>query len=197
MTSRRQRPNRRRFNWHVPLLLCTALLSSCAHISSPQPTTSPIWQLSGKLAVSSNQASGSGQLNWLIYPQRFAISLRGPLGYGSARLTGTPQQAILEQGGKRISGSVDQLSREWLGSELPLQALQYWADGKTAPSTFAVPKDLLYNDQRQLLSFTQAGWQLRLSRYPDAQKSSRPNKITGQQGDQRFTLIIQSRGDRP
>lgn len=178
------------------LLLAALLLSSCAQISSSPPTAAIHWQLKGKLSVSSPQGGGSGQFNWHIYPDRFEITLRGPLGYGTARLSGTPQLALLEQGETRISGSVEQLSRQWLGSELPLQALQHWADGQIAPSPYPDPDSARYNVQQQLTEFSQMGWQLRLSRYPDNEKSSKPNKINGQKGEQRFTLIVQSRGDQ-
>jgi len=194
-------------SWHSPprfskyryqmLLLAALLLGSCAQISSSPPTAAVLWQLNGKLSVNSPQGGGSGQFNWRIYPDRFEITLRGPLGYGTVRLSGTPQLALLEQGETRISGSIEQLSRQWLASELPLQALQYWADGQIAPSPLPDPDSARYNVQQQLTEFSQMGWQLLLSRYPDNEKSSKPNKINGQKGEQRFTLIVQSRGDQP
>ena len=173
--------------------LLAALLCGCATVDPAPPAPAPDWQLSGKLAVVSPRGNGSGQLDWRHYADRFEITLRGPLGLATAELTGSAEQALLVRGEQRWSGSVAELSAQLLGTSLPLPALQYWADGVVAPAPTAPPERLNYDSSGQLSSLHQGGWQLQFSRYQSLRGVAQPGKITGQRGDDRFTLVVQSR----
>ncbi len=173
----------------VGLLL--ALLGGCASLPE-QSLEQPHWQLRGKLAVVSPRGSGSGQLDWKMAGDQFEITLRGPLGAGAVQLTGRPAAAQLSRGGETLDGTFSQLAAPLFGAAVPIEALQHWADGRPAPPPLAAASQLHYDDRQRLAGFEQAGWQISLSRYDSA--TTLPAKLVGRRADERFTLLVQSRG---
>ena len=179
------------------MLLCALLLLLGGCASLPESTLqAPLWQLQGKLSVNSSRGSGSGQIDWQLFAQRFEITLQGPLGYGAVRLSGSAEQALLERGDQTLRGSFAELSQHWLAAPVPIEALRHWADGAPAPS-LPEPQALSYNSAGQLSGFSQAGWQLRFSRHQSSVANALPGKVSGQRETDRFTLIVQSRAGQP
>jgi len=178
----------------LPRLLAAILVlltvSGCATLPK-SPDQSGDWRLSGKLAVVSPRASGSGQLEWWMAGEQFDISLRGPLGVGALRLTGSAEAAELSRAGETLKGSFSELAEPLFGAALPITALQHWTEGRTAPPPLAAASAEQFDPEQRLIAFSQAGWTLQLSRY--AGSPARPAKLVGRRGDERFTLIVQAR----
>jgi len=189
------RPRARRYLTPPPQLLVAglllAMLAGCASLPE-QTLEQPHWQLRGKLAVLSPRGSGSGQLDWKMTGNQFEITLRGPLGTGAVRLSGSPAAAQLSRGGETLSGSFSQLAAPLFGAAVPIEALQHWADGRPAPAPLAAASQLRYDHRQRLAGFEQAGWQISLSHYNSA--TALPAKLVGRRADERFTLLVQSRG---
>lgn len=63
------------------------------------------------------------------------LLLLTPIGTALARLSWTPQSALLEQGQEKVeSSSLQSLSQRLTGTSLPIAALFEWLAGNTAPA---------------------------------------------------------------
>ena len=151
--------------WPSPLerrawlgLISVGLLSltGCA-TPRPQPADSTdFW--SGRLAL---QLQSTPPQNWSASfelqgsAEQGQLVLLSPIGTTLARLSWTPQSALLEQGqDKTASNSLQSLSQRLTGTDLPIAALFEWLAGKAAD----VP-----------------GWQVDLSAHPQGRLSASRN----------------------
>lgn len=129
-------------------------LTGCA-TPRPKPTdTESFW--SGRLAL---QLQSTPPQNWSASfelqgsAEQGQITLLSPIGTTLARLSWTPQAALLEQGqDKTESSNLQSLSQRLTGTDLPLAALFEWLAGKAADAP---------------------GWQVDLSAHPEGRLSAR------------------------
>ncbi len=151
--------------WPSPLerrawlgLLSVSLLSltGCA-TPRPQPAdTTAFW--SGRLAL---QLQSTPPQNWSASfelqgsAEQGQLVLLSPIGTTLARLSWTPQSALLEQGeDKTASNSLQSLSQRLTGTDLPIAALFEWLAGNAADAP---------------------GWQVDLSAHPQGRLTARRN----------------------
>lgn len=125
--------------------------------------------LSGRLSVNYQKdgqpQSLTGNFNWAQRPGRIDVSLASPLGQTIAKISVTPQEAVLTQAERapRVAKDIDTLSAQALGWSLPVSGLRDWlqgyaegADGKrfaASPANSSV--------------FTRDGWRLRFVTWQD------------------------------
>lgn len=129
-------------------------LTGCA-TPRPKPNdTESFW--SGRLAL---QLQSTPPRNWSASfelqgsAEQGQMTLLSPIGTTLARLSWTPQAALLEQGqDKTESSSLQSLSQRLTGTDLPLAALFEWLAGKAADAP---------------------GWQVDLSAHPEGRLSAR------------------------
>src|SRR5690606_23478091 len=87
-----------------------------------------------------------------------------PLGSTLARVEVSPGQAVLTRsdGSLERAAHPDALVELVLGSPMPVAGLRDWLRGETGSD----PADnLKKNDAGQIVSFSQSGWRVQLSRY--------------------------------
>jgi outer membrane lipoprotein LolB len=139
-------------------LLSLGLLSlvGCATPRTPPSDPTAFW--SGRLAL---QLQSTPPQNWSAgfelqgSAEQGQLVLLSPIGTTLARLSWTPQAALLEQGQDRTeSSSLQSLSQRLTGTELPIAALFEWLGGKASD----VP-----------------GWQVDLSAHPQGRLTARKN----------------------
>jgi outer membrane lipoprotein LolB len=151
--------------WPSPLerrawlgLLSVSLLSliGCA-TPRPQPSD-PTAFWSGRLAL---QLQSTPPQNWSASfelqgsAEQGQLVLLSPIGTTLARLSWTPQSALLEQGeDKTASNSLQSLSQRLTGTDLPIAALFEWLAGKAADAP---------------------GWQVDLSAHSQGRLTARRN----------------------
>lgn len=129
-------------------------LTGCA-TPRPKPTdTESFW--SGRLAL---QLQSAPPQNWSASfelqgsAEQGQMTLLSPIGTTLARLSWTPQTALLEQGqDKTESSNLQNLSQRLTGTDLPIAALFEWLAGKAADAP---------------------GWQVDLSAHPEGRLSAR------------------------
>ena len=179
----------------VPLLLGLLFCAGCASRSGPPPTAwdeqllwardQPKFMLLGKLGT----PSGSANLRWEQWGERFVIRLWGPIGQATTLITGNVNKVVLERadGGARRVGDPAVILNEELGWEIPVASLAYWVRGVPAPD-FAVA-NLQLSDGRAT-AFDQSGWHIEVPRYAIVERRSLPAKITAALGEHRVTLLI-------
>lgn len=151
--------------WHrcvIASTLCLSVLSAC---TAPTPMRAPIesgiqtW--SGRLGLqihdpAAQDSSFSGSFHLQGNEQQGALDIYSPLGSQVAKLQWQAGSAQLQQGQQIFySESLRDLLAQSIGTELPVEALFLWLQGKAAPAQ---------------------GWKADLSRYADgritAQRSS-------------------------
>ena len=147
------------------------------------------WQVQGKLGFKSADQGGSANLNWSQNQQQYKLSLSGPLGAGSAMISGDSAMAQLRQDNQLYTDLPEQLAIQLTGVPIPVDALSWWARGLPSPSK-SDPSNLITTADGSAASFTQAGWQLAFSRYSLTPEGNLPKKIVGQLGGHSFKLVI-------
>jgi outer membrane lipoprotein LolB len=149
------------------------------------------WSLEGRLGYRSGNEGGSASFHWVQKnPDAGRIHFSGPLGFGSARLEWSPEHAQLEHGGDTVRAhSPAMLAWRLTGLILPVEQLRYWVRGLAAPEPSATQRR---EKEGRLAQLRQAGWQLTFDRYQRVTGLQLPHRVKAEQGDQRFTLLIQS-----
>lgn len=161
------------------------------------PTDLQQWTMDGRLGYRSDDDGGSASFHWVqASPEQGSIHFSGPLGFGSARIGWTPEQAWLEQGDERVEAAAPGLLAWRLtGLILPIEGLLYWVRGMPAPGVPVQERET--GENGHLASLRQAGWQLRFDRYREVAGLALPHRIKASHDQQRFTLVIHSWQPRP
>ena len=150
------------------------------------------WNISGKLAVRSPNASESARMQWQQHGTRFDIHLSGPAGLKATRIHGTPDDVNFEQGEQQLhADSVAAVSQQLMGWSLPADKLVWWLRGLPAPDSRA--QSMGYTNDGWLTTLTQDGWQIRFSDPQQPRPNvTLPGRIEANHGDTRITLIIKT-----
>jgi len=171
----------------VPLLvsLLISQLTGCSPFNSKPAQDS--WTLSGKIGITTPKESMAGFIRWQQQQDNFDIYVSGPLGQGSTRIQGNPQQATLTQGGKTSESlNPQQLVYEQLGWFFPLENLPFWLQGKQAPFSPANTS----NKDGNLSEIQQDQWTVELLRYH--KYYNLPERIKIRQGDWKFLIVVKN-----
>ncbi len=117
--------------------LALLALAGCASPRIQPADTSAFW--SGRLALqlqSTPPQSWSASFELQGSAERGQLILLSPMGTTLARLSWTPQAALLEQGQDKTEGSsLQSLTQRLTGTDLPIAALFEWLAGKAAQAT--------------------------------------------------------------
>jgi outer membrane lipoprotein LolB len=175
------------------IMMSMLTLTSCSTITPQAPTPKQqslswqarqqilsnlqTWKLNGKIAVQTDKDAGSASLDWQQKKAQYTISLMGPLGTNSMKLTGKPGQVTMETAdGKHFSANTaEQLLSEQWGFNLPVSYLYYWVRGLPVPGL--THTDKMDNYQR-LTSLSQQGFRVDYAAYVQTSKIDMPAKIT-------------------
>lgn len=93
-----------------------------------------------------------------------AVRIKDQFGVTHARLLRTPQQAMLDMGGKKITGkNAAVLAEKILGYPLPVEAFGYWIVGVPAPgaaSSVTPSVETTRNIAGEIAEISQFGWRI-------------------------------------
>ncbi|MDN3638399.1 lipoprotein insertase outer membrane protein LolB [Simiduia curdlanivorans] len=196
--------NRWLCSWRRLAFVCAfaLLLQACAGKHMPVPADAELdrreqqlmnierWSFNGKLGVKAPGESASVYITWHQQQQDYVIGLQGPLGQGSAKMSGTERGAVLEQDGERYqSDDAESLVFQRFGWQLPVQQLKYWLRALPAPAS-ADERQLERDEQGLLLSQQQAGWSLQYSQYHWVGEQALPGKIKAESAALGVRLIL-------
>lgn len=147
------------------------------------------WELKARLAVSSGDEGGSGHFTWQLAGNYSEMDFYGALGRGAWRLIADDGMAelTLASGELYRAGSVEELVRNQVGWDIPVDDLAWWVRGLVAPGPFS-SRNL--DQQGQLSSLTQSGWAIRFERYAPHNGVSLPMRLTASRGDSRVRLAV-------
>lgn len=127
------------------------------------------FERTGRFAVNVSEAGRppeavQGAFAWRDTGRALRLDLANPLGSTLARIQVQPGGAVLEHanGTTDTAANADALVEKVLGAALPVANLRDWMQGRTGSGRVEA---LEQDPQGRPTSFSQQGWQLRLTRY--------------------------------
>lgn len=170
-----------------------AVVAGCAAPRAPQvlPASNAginTFSLTGRVAVKLEQRGYSAKLSWRHAAAGDRLRLLSPVGSVIAELEADASGAMLTTGDKKVyrSGNVQELTREVLGWDLPLEGLQHWVVGRAEPE---IPVQAEERDARgRLTKLTQNDWRISFLDY--AGESALPARMVLAYDSLNLRLII-------
>jgi len=178
----------------LPRAWCAAallLLAGCAQIEQRDAGVStaayvPQFELTGRLSVRDGQRGEFGTLRWSRTMAIQRITLLSPLGQTVAQLT---QEAggkaeLLANNEMRTAPTLTDLTREALGTAVPIEELAHWVQGHVQlPASTTRPA-------APATQFQHAGWQVEIENYRVIDGSAVAGRIVAVKGDVVVKLVI-------
>ena len=168
-----------------------------AHLARVQ--TLQHWRVKGKIGYHSENNKGSAWFDWTQHGEEFTIYLSGPLGVGTATISGNTESVTLSRPGEtdiraRSSG---ELTQKLFGSHLPLEQLRYWAKGIPAPSDGTIHGEVhgiveAFNKQGTASKIKQDRWDVNLRNYRPNESYQLPGKLIATRQALTVTLILKN-----
>ena len=149
------------------------------------------WVLQGRLGVSDGKDGGSGSFSWTQNGDQYEFVLRAPITGKSFRLSGGPDEALLEGlGPSPLRGpDAEALMRKALGWEVPLRNLRAWVLGLRADSG---PAELSFGADRLPSLLQQDGWAVDYREWDASRQPPLPKKVYAEKLPYKVKLSIES-----
>ncbi|MFT0212375.1 lipoprotein insertase outer membrane protein LolB [Pseudomonas sp. F1_0610] len=157
------------------------------HADTVEPINS--WDILGKIAIRTQQDSGSANLMWKQNKQTFDITLVGPLGQGATRLSGSPgfAQLNIANRGEFYAPNAEALMDEHLGWNLPVERLLWWVRGLPSPAS---KNQVRLDSEGRLAQLSQDGWNIHYLSYKEESSKNLPQRIKLQGNGIEITLVV-------
>jgi len=191
------------------LALLVLLLSACASLRAPPPSTDGVlaaaaytaqsareaelasqtsWRLVGRVAFANAGQSASARIDWAQRGDAFLIELTAPVTGRSWRLEGDAGTAVLSglDDGSRQGPDAEQLLLDATGWRLPVAQMPRWVRGSRGAGP---AQALLMGPDGLPESFAQQGWQLR---FPDWLPGAPPlpRRVFATSGEASVRLVV-------
>ena len=147
------------------------------------------WNMNGRLAVRNEEDGGSGSFNWKHTSGDSRMDFHGALGRGAWRMTAWADGAELELADGTIhrAHSVNELVRQQLGWEIPVDSLSWWIRGMAAPGEF---QERQIDEAGNLRELRQDGWLVEFGKYRIFQGISLPVRLSATQAEWKVKLAV-------
>ena len=148
------------------------------------------WGLKGRIAVRTNDESGSGTLYWTQRKDDYDIRVIASFSGGVYELSGADGVVSLRAPDQRVLQAEDAetLLRQTEGWYFPVSELIYWIRGLPAP---ALQVDgLLLDEENRVSTLNQGGWSIRYKSYVRIDGSSMPGRLDLENDQVRVRLSI-------
>ena len=149
------------------------------------------WSLSGRMGVKYDQRGFTGALNWAQQREQLNANFHGPLGVGAFRISGAPDELILEtsDGARYALDDAQDALRSEMGFSIPVDAMRFWLLALPVPSLPAVEE---LDTQGNLVRLEQRGWEISYERYAPAGTWTMPRKLVMSSSDVTIRLAIRT-----
>lgn len=133
------------------------------------------WEMRGRLTVDADGEAYQGRFRWHQDADRINLSIRGPLGAGGVRISGTPSALTVTARGEQwaLTDPEPQLS-ELMGWWIPVNSLSTWLLGIPDGSYEAVPT---WDEHGRLAALQQRFWSLNYPTYQLTDRLTLPREI--------------------
>jgi outer membrane lipoprotein LolB len=176
-------------------LVIVSLLAACAILPGGRDNTLPRsaeFDMLGRVLVVYGGKAFTSNMRWLHAPERDELWLLTPTGQALAHIVDSPRGATLTATDQTEyhSASVESLTRQALGWELPLARLQHWVRGTPMPGL--ATENIERDDSGRLIKLTQDGWRVDYLYYPAPEQDGQPRRLEISSGDNKIRLVIDS-----
>lgn len=174
----------------IKVIFCTFGVAGCATMPAGSGTTDLQFEVLGKIGVRDAERGYSAQFNWRQYLDAYQVEVWGPLGQGRTRLEGRSESAtmLVWRGDELLGrGAPEQIMMANLGWSMPVDVLPFWMRGQPHGQIPLV--DEVRDESGRFVEFSQAGWQVEMSRYATLQART-PGRIVARQADRAITLVV-------
>ena len=147
------------------------------------------WEFSGRIGVTAGDEGFNASLRWAQNGDDFRATVSGPLGIGTVRLEGDGRRVELtdKDGNQTVLDDAEADLYFRYGWTIPVQSLRYWALGIPDPAVHAVTE---FDENGQLQSLSQGGWNVRITRYGEGGGQAMPTRLTAVGEETRVKLVI-------
>ena len=164
------------------------LLSGCT-VAPTVPSLDRHFAIVGKFGIKQADTGYSANFSWQQFEQGYDIEVWGPLGQGRTLMQGNGQRMSVLRGEQIVAqGSPEAVMQANLGWSVPIHVLPAWIRGE--PDSELAFDAAVYDDQGRFTAFTQAGWQVNLSRYTVRQEFATPARIVAMSGVKKVTVVV-------
>jgi len=170
--------------------LLTAACTTAPYESGIPAAPSAPFDLSGRVLVSYDGRAFSSSLRWQHAPGRNEVWLSSPLGQTLAYIVDDGEGALFTGADQRQfrAASIESITRQALGWELPVTGLKYWVRGDLAPGR--APDTVARDGDQRIIQLEQGGWRIALSYYPKLEYEGLPRRIDLVGGSHQIRLVI-------
>lgn len=173
-------------------LAASTLVAACAVLAptGERPAGPAPFDLIGRVAVSYDGRAFSSNVRWQHTLERDEFWLLTPVGQTLAHIVGDASGATLTGADQQQyrAASVESLTRQALGWELPLARLAWWVRGEIAPE--GAPQIVERDDRARLTALTQDGWRIAFVHYPPQEHGGLPRRLELASGVHEIRLLI-------
>jgi outer membrane lipoprotein LolB len=191
----------------ILLLILTAFISGCGLVqkqSNQPPQPQPInrknetllkqfvdWKIHGRISLKTLEDTSIISIRWQQNKEDIKLRLYGSMGKTYARLVKKNGVATLTVENKSYTDSnARYLLWTVLGWDLPIDQMQYWIKGITAPGN--IESEIQRNDKGLLSSFDYKNWHAEFEQYKNFKSYQLPTKIILTHPKLRIRFSIQS-----
>jgi len=175
----------------LAVVALTGWLSACAVFGPELPPASDApFDLIGRVAVNYEGRAFSSGVRWQRAAGHGELWLLSPLGQTLAHIASDSTGATLTGSDQKQyrAASVETLTRQGLGWELPLSRLTWWVRGEPVPGT--QPAAAERDERGRLTLLDQDGWRVAYLYYPPGEQGGLPRRLDLKSGAQEIRLLI-------
>ena len=149
------------------------------------------WGFVGRISLDDGEQGGSGRLQWDVEQQNSVLDFHAAMGRGAWHLEIGPEGAVLEEanGIEQSAKGVNALIQERMGWSIPVDALQWWVRGLSAPGTSEIEE---LDREGLLIHLEQFGWSVDFNRYDSDAGVDLPVRLDARRDNYRVKLAIGS-----
>ena len=149
------------------------------------------WGFVGRISLDDGEQGGSGRLQWDVEQQNSVLDFHAAMGRGAWHLEIGPEGAVLREanGIEQSAKGVNSLIQERMGWSIPVDALQWWVRGLSAPGTSEIEE---LDREGLLIHLEQFGWSVDFNRYDSDAGVDLPVRLDARRDNYRVKLAIGS-----
>ena len=171
-------------------VLAAAVGAGCALLAPPYPTSVVAFDILGRVAVRHEGRAFTSNLRWRHGASGGEVWLMTPLGQTLAHIRTNEEGATLTaiDGQEYRAASVEALTGQALGWQMPLSRLTWWIRGEPVPDV--EPSATARDERGRLTALAQDGWEIDFVNYSPGEQGGLPRRLDMRSDGQEMRILI-------